>query len=137
MALIPWEDCELTRGSLAFTEYLVCLANDDINLGAKGIMHYSTCNQLLNLNSGRTINFFSRRVINSQGPEPSNLYLHEQSSLIEVISLGNCLGEQGPCNTEFEESASEGTTSVINRLKKYTCTKVCLGDLQIYMLSAS
>lgn len=81
--------------------------------------------------------FFSGRVINSQGPEPSNLYLHEQSLLVQVISLGNCLGEQRPCNTEFEELASEGRTSLINRLKKKTCTKVHLGDLQIYMLSAS
>lgn len=137
MALIPWGDCKLIRGSLAFIEYLVCLANDDINLGAKGIMHYSICNQLLNLNSRVTINFFSRRVINSQGPEPSNLYLHELSVLIQVISLDNCLGEQGPCNTGHEELASEGKTSLINRLKKYPCTKVHLGDLQICMLSAS
>lgn len=58
LAFIPWGACEWRRGSLAFTEYLVCLANDDINLGAKGIMHYSPCNQLLNLNRGGTIRFF-------------------------------------------------------------------------------
>lgn len=81
--------------------------------------------------------FFSRRVINSQGTEQWNLYLHEQSSLIQVISLGNCLGEQVPCNTGFEELASEGTTFLINKFKKYQCMKAHLGDLQICILSAS
>lgn len=84
MALIPWGDSRLLPGLLAFMECLVWQANDDINLGEKGIMHYSTCNQVLNSNTGGTINFFARRVINRQGPEPSNLYLHEQ--LTELLS---------------------------------------------------
>lgn len=80
--------------------------------------------------------FFSIRVINSPGPEPSNLYWCEQSLLKQVISLGNRLGEEGPGNTGFEELASEGTTSLINRLKKYPSTKALLGDLQMCVVSA-
>lgn len=132
MAFIPRGDCKLVCGSLAFIRCRVCLANDDINLGAKGIMHYSIRNQLLNLNS-KGNKFVSRRVINSQGPEPSNLYLHEQPLLLQAISLGCCLGKKkGPCKTGHEELASEGTTSLINRLK-HTHIKKSVWEICKYM----
>lgn len=67
MALIPWGDSRLIPGLLAFMACLGWLANDDINLGEKGIMHYFICNQVLNLNTGGTINFLQEGSLIGKG----------------------------------------------------------------------